>query len=140
MAIEHVVCKMAAILSQPQCVNILNDAGNDLAPNSRQSITQTAAILLSTGLHWNFNRNTIVFIQENAFENDVGKNCQLLSCSPNVLYNTYCKWNTASLIKLPLPTQWHKMYKFMEAFFHYVIFMFKFFKFMSSLWTEGFVF
>ena len=50
-------------------------SGNGLSPIRRQAITWTNAGLLSIGLlGTNFNRNSIIFIQENAFENVVGQN------------------------------------------------------------------
>ena len=48
-------------------------SGNGLSPVRRQAITWTRAGLLSIGLNgnefqWNSNRNSVIFIQENAFE------------------------------------------------------------------------
>ena len=87
-AFQIVVWKMAAILSWPQCVNSSPPkcrihasgnwssivSGNGLSPVRCQAITWSNAGLLSIGLpgnsfQWNLNRNCIIFMQENAFEN-----------------------------------------------------------------------
>ena len=56
---------------------VITGSDNGLSPVCRQAITWTNAGLLSIGLletsllKWNLNQNFIIFIQENAFQNDV---------------------------------------------------------------------
>ena len=66
------------------CVGNLTIIGSDnvLSPGWRQAIIWTnAGILLTLGnkLQWNFNRNSYIFVQENAFQNVVWKKAAILS-------------------------------------------------------------
>ena len=81
------------------CVRNLTITGSDngLSPDRRQAIILTnAGILLigPLGLHWNFNRNSNIFIQENALEDGV---CEMASI---ILSRPQCV-NT-----LPFVVQW----------------------------------
>ena len=62
------------------CVSKLTIIGSDngLSPGRRQAIIWTNAGILTirNKLQWNFNRNSYIFIQENAFENGV---CEMAS-------------------------------------------------------------
>ena len=62
------------------CVSKLTTIGSDngLSPGQRQAIIWTIAgiLLIGNKLQWDFNRNSNIFIQENAFENVV---CEMAS-------------------------------------------------------------
>ena len=64
------------------CVSDLTSIGSDngLSPGRRQAIIRTnAGILLIEPLGTNFNQISYIFIQENAFENDVCETAAILS-------------------------------------------------------------
>ena len=64
------------------CISKLKSIGSDngLSPGRRQSIIWTNAGILLIGpsrtkLQWNFNQNSCIFVQENAFENGSASMC-----------------------------------------------------------------
>ena len=78
---------------------IIIDSDNGLAPVRRQAIIWTNAGILSIGpfnwnkLQWKFNRNSYIFIQENAFENVVWKMASILSRPQCVKWQLVCKFS-----------------------------------------------
>ena len=66
-----------------KCVGNLTitDSDNGLSPDRRQAIIWTNAVILliwtlkQISSQWNFNRNSYIFIQENAFENAFSEMC-----------------------------------------------------------------
>ena len=80
--IQQIVGHTAWIFSTYDSGNLVNiglDKGLSVVHHS--AITWTNADLLSFGnkLQWNMNKDTIIFIKENAFENDVCKMAAILS-------------------------------------------------------------
>ena len=79
------------------CVGNLTIIGSDngLSPGRRQAIIWTSAGILlfwtlGNKLQWNFNRNSNIFIHENAFENVVCEMASILSrlqCVKKLCYN-----------------------------------------------------
>ena len=99
MALNHPIVTQLAII----------DSDDGLSPGRRQSIIWTSAGILlvwtlRTKLMWNSNRNSYIFIQENAFENIVCEMSAILSrpqyVNVLILSDAYTfQWTASSMLQ-----------------------------------------